>query len=122
MSKNIHRLLIGLVVGLHMAFVVFVVLGGFLVSWRPEVAFLHLPVATYGVLIEWVGWTCPLTPVEKACRRRAGRRVPEGDFTETWILPWLPLPKSQQQSRVMIGGLVLGLNLLAYGLFLWNIR
>ncbi|HEX7046532.1 MAG TPA: DUF2784 family protein, partial [Gammaproteobacteria bacterium] len=43
--------LANLVVLLHLAFIVFVVLGGLLVFWRPWLAWLHLPVAAYGVLI-----------------------------------------------------------------------
>ena len=41
----IWRVLADLTVGLHLAFVVFVVLGGLLVLRWPRLAWVHLPVA-----------------------------------------------------------------------------
>ena len=46
----------------HFAFILFVVLGGLLVIYRGMFAWLHLPAAIWGVLIEFYGWICPLTP------------------------------------------------------------
>lgn len=80
--------LANLVVLLHLAFIVFVVLGGLLVFWRPWLAWLHLPVAAYGVLIEWVGWVCPLTPLENRLREMAGERGYTGVFVETYVVPF----------------------------------
>ena len=66
------RLLADVVVVVHAMFIAFVVAGGLLVlRWR-WVAFVHIPVVAYGVVIELVGFTCPLTPLEKVLRRRAG--------------------------------------------------
>ncbi len=56
-------MLADLVVVLHFAFVVFVIFGGLLVLRWPKLAYVHLPVATYGALIELVGWICQLTPL-----------------------------------------------------------
>ena len=53
-----------LVLVVHLAFVLFVVLGGLLaLRWR-RVAWIHVPVALYGATIEFVGFICPLTPLE----------------------------------------------------------
>ena len=58
-----------LVVVLHLAFVAFVVIGGFLVlRWR-WLAWAHVPAAVWGALIEFFGWVCPLTPLEKELRQ-----------------------------------------------------
>ena len=56
------------VVGVHAAFVIFVVLGGLLVVRWPRLVWVHLPAVAWGVLIEFAGWTCPLTPLEKYLR------------------------------------------------------
>ncbi len=79
----IHRLLADLVLVLHVGFVLFVVLGGFVVLRRRWVAWLHVPTAVWGALIEFFGWTCPLTPLERSLRRSAdGVGRPEGGFIE----------------------------------------
>ncbi len=62
-----------LVVIAHALFIVFVVAGGLLVLRWPRVAWVHLPAAVWGVLIEWAGWICPLTPLENTLRRAAGQ-------------------------------------------------
>ncbi|HYR27859.1 MAG TPA: DUF2784 family protein, partial [Thermoanaerobaculia bacterium] len=49
---------------LHLAFIVFVLLGGLLVLRWPKLMWLHLPAAIWGVLIEFAGWWCPLTKWE----------------------------------------------------------
>ena len=67
-------ILADLVVGVHALFVAFVVLGGLLALRWPWVAVLHLPAAVWGALIEFQGWICPLTPLEKSLRARQARR------------------------------------------------
>ena len=65
------RVAADVVLVIHLAFVAFVVFGGFL-TWRwPRVAVVQLPVALYGVIIEIAGFRCPLTPFEKWLRGRA---------------------------------------------------
>lgn len=83
------RLAADAVMVLHAAFVVFVVAGGLLaLRWR-WVAIAHLPAALYGVMIEVIGFTCPLTPLEKALRRRAGSSGYDGGFVEHYVVPVL---------------------------------
>ncbi len=74
------------VMSAHLAFVVFVVLGG-LLAWRwPRAMWAHLAAAAYGVVILAVGFTCPLTPLEKALRTRAGQAGYEGGFVEHYVV------------------------------------
>ena len=56
----------------HLAFLLFVVLGGLLVVRRPALKWLHLPAALWGALVELGGWGCPLTRYENLLRGRAG--------------------------------------------------
>jgi hypothetical protein len=109
-----YRFLADAVVVLHLAFVGFVTLGGLLVLRRPRLARIHLPVALYGVLIEWIGFLCPLTPLEKALRRAAGEAGYAGGFVEHYILPVLYPHGLTRQIQWVLGALVLVLNVAIY--------
>jgi hypothetical protein len=100
--------------------VLFVVLGGLLVLRWPWVAFLHLPAAAWGALIEFGGWVCPLTPLEQSLRRSAGDAGYSGGFIEHYILPLLYPSALTRQIQVLLGVLVLAINLAVYGLLLWR--
>lgn len=57
----------------HFAFLVFLVVGGFL-AWRwPKVMYAHLAVVAWGVLITVFSIDCPLTGPEDYFRRKAGQ-------------------------------------------------
>lgn len=118
----LFRLLADVIVVVHLAFVVFVVLGGLLVLRWPGVAWLHLPAATWGALIEFRGWVCPLTPLEVALRRRGGEEGYAGGFVEHYILPILYPQDLTRELQVVLGTLVVLLNLGIYGWILWRRR
>jgi len=103
-----------LVVVLHFAFVLFVVLGGLLVLRWPRLAYLHVPAAVWGVLIEFAGWICPLTPVEKTLREGAGGAGYEGGFIEHYILPVLYPSALTRNIQLLLGTIVLVVNLSVY--------
>ncbi len=62
-----------IVVLIHLAFVIFAVLGAFLIIWRPWILWLHLPAIFWAIWIEMTGGICPLTPLENWLRIRAGQ-------------------------------------------------
>lgn len=69
----------------HFAFIIFVVLGGLLVlRWR-KLAWIHLPAAIWGALIEIGGWNCPLTTYENLFRRKAGMAGFGDDFIAHYL-------------------------------------
>jgi hypothetical protein len=109
-------MLADLVVVAHFLFVLFVVLGGLLVLRWPKVAYVHLPVAMYGALIELVGWICPLTPLEKRLREDAGLEGYEGGFVEHYILPVLYPSGLSRGVQLVLGASVIGINLVIYGI------
>jgi hypothetical protein len=76
----IASLLADLLVALHLAFVVFVVAGGLLVLRWPRLAWVHVPAAVWGALVEVTGWICPLTPVEN-CNARFSKPSSRSFFT-----------------------------------------
>lgn len=111
-----YRLAADLVVVTHLLFVLFVVLGGLLVLRWPRVAWVHLPVALYGALIELVGWVCPLTPLENDLRRSAGAAGYEGGFVEHYLLPVLYPATYTPTVQLALGLLVIAVNAAVYGL------
>jgi uncharacterized protein DUF2784 len=118
----IYRALADLVLTAHFAFVLFVVLGGFLVVRWPRLAWLHIPVAVWGVLIEYMGWICPLTPLENSFRVRGGEAGYGGGFIEHYILPTLYPSGLTRSTQLVLGSLTLLVNLAAYSIVLSRSR
>lgn len=110
----LYRVLADIVLVLHLAFVLFVVLGGLLVWRRPWVAWLHVPAAVWGALIMFAGWICPLTPLENRLRRLGGEAGYEGGFVEEYVLAILYPSGLTRTHQVVLGALVLVLNLAVY--------
>jgi len=57
----LYRFLADLVIVVHLAFVLFAVLGGLLVLRWKRCAWQHVPPVLWAALIEFGGWVCPLT-------------------------------------------------------------
>jgi hypothetical protein len=70
----------------HLAFIVFVLIGGILV-WRiPKLAWLHLPAIAWAIFVEATGRICPLTPLENGLRLASGEAGYGGDFVSHYLL------------------------------------
>ena len=118
----IYRLLADLVFLVHLAFVVFVVLGSIAV-WRvPKLAWLHLPAAAWGALIEFAGWICPLTPWEQSLRSLAGEQGYSGGFVEHYLVPILYPASLTRDIQIALGLIVLLINGAAYALIVRRFR
>jgi hypothetical protein len=110
-----------LVLVVHLAFVLFVVLGGLLaLRWR-RMAWVHVPVALYGAAIEFVGFICPLTPLEVWLRRRGGEAGYEGGFVEHYVAAALYPSGLTREVQIALGTGVLVLNAIVY-LVWWRRR
>jgi hypothetical protein len=81
----VFRALADLVVVVHLAFVLFVAFGGLLVWRRPRLVWVHLPALAWGIGIVAVGFTCPLTPLERHLRDRGGEGVPDAGFVDRYV-------------------------------------
>ena len=114
-----YRWLADAVVVLHGAFVVFVLVGGFLAVRWPRLKWVHLPAAVWGVLIEYAGWVCPLTPLENVLRARAGEAGYAGGFVEHYVLQALYPDDLTSSVRWVLGSIALTVNLAAYAL-MWR--
>jgi hypothetical protein len=118
----LFRLLANAVVAVHALFILFIVFGGFL-AWRWRwVALVHVPCAIWGVLIEYRGWICPLTPLENSLRAKAGEQGYSGGFIEHYILPAIYPSGLTPRVQAVLGTVILLINLFAYGMLLHRLR
>lgn len=106
--------LAGLVVLVHVAFVVFVASGALLAVRWPRLPWLHMPAAAWAAYIEFAGGICPLTPLENELRARAGLEYYSGDFIARYLFPVLYPEGLTRNAQVAIGLLVVALNLGLY--------
>ncbi|MGD9020766.1 MAG: DUF2784 domain-containing protein [Lysobacterales bacterium] len=112
----LYALLADLVLLLHAAFVVFVVLGGLLVLWKRKLAWLHIPCAAWGALIEFRGWICPLTYLENDLRVAAGGSGYEGDFIGHYLAQLVYPPGLTSGMQLLLGTSVILINVVIYTL------
>lgn len=121
-GKLFQRLAADLLVVVHLLFIAFVVGGGFL-AWRwRRLAWLHAPAAVWGAAIEFMNWTCPLTPLENDLRRAAGDAGYQGGFIEHYIIPVIYPVGLTSDVQILLGIFVLLLNAVAYGVYFWRGR
>lgn len=110
-----YGLLADLVVLVHLLFVVLVALGGLLVLRSRKFLWLHLPALLWGLAIEFIGFICPLTPLENWLRVKSGSMGYEGGFLEHYLIPILYPEGLNRGTQIGIGVLVLILNAAIYG-------
>jgi len=110
------RMLADGVLLLHLGFLLFVVLGGFLPLRWPRMAWLHIPTVFWGAWIEFSGAICPLTPLENRLRRAGGEAGYAGGFIDQYLMPLLYPPGLTRTHQIVLGCGVLILNAAAYAL------
>jgi hypothetical protein len=117
-----YKLAADAVVFIHLGFVLFVVAGALLVfRWR-WLALLHVPAVVWGVLLEFRGWLCPLTPLEQRLRVAGGEAGYSGGFVEQYVLPVLYPAGLDSSQQIAMGTFVIVVNILLYGWLLWRWR
>ena len=107
------RILADATVVFHIAFVLFVVLGGAVVARWPRVAWLHVPALAWGVWVVFARRVCPLTPFENWLRRQGGGPIYTEDFIDHYLLPLL-YPGFSREIQYGLGALVLAINAFVY--------
>ena len=102
------------VVLLHFAFILFVLCGGLLALHWHEVMWAHLPAALWGAAVEFMGWICPLTPLENTLRQAAGDPGYSGGCVERYLLPGMYPADLTRELQFVFGALVVAVNLIVY--------
>jgi len=114
-SVFIFWVLADAVVYVHLAFILFVVLGGILVIFRPKVLWLHIPCVIWGMVIELAGFICPLTPLENYLRVQARQTPYSGDFVIHYIEPVIYPAGLTRELQIVLGLMVVMVNAFVYG-------
>ena len=65
---------------LHLLFILWGAFGVLVTRNRPLLRWVHIASLIYGILLEILEWSCPLTPVENWLRGRAGIPTYQGGF------------------------------------------
>jgi hypothetical protein len=99
---------------LHLGYILFVVLGGLVVLRRPQLAWLHVPAVLWGAWIEYVDWTCPLTPLENSLRRQSGQIGFNGDFIDHYLTAAIYPEGLTRTMQIVLGTFVLVVNAAVY--------
>ena len=99
---------------LHLAFVVFVLLGGLLVVRWPRAAWAHLPAVAWGAWVEFAGSVCPLTPLENWLREQGGAAAYRSGFIEHYLLPVLYPASLTRTLQWGLGSVALLVNAVIY--------
>lgn len=111
---GVYVVLAGVVVALHLAFVIFAAAGALLALRWPRVPWLHIPAAAWAASIEFSGGICPLTPIENALRAKAGLAYYSGDFIARYLFPVLYPAGLTREAQVASGLVVLAANVGLY--------
>ena len=116
----LYHLLADLVFIVHLAFIIFVIVGAFLV-WRWHwVVIPHLVAVIWGLAIEFLNAPCPLTPLEQVLLRKAGEEGYSGGFVEHYIVPII-YPDAPSDFFLKAGIFLLVINLVLYSLLIVRI-
>ena len=108
----------------HLAFLVFVVAGAFLVARYRRLLVPHLLCVAWGVYIEVAGALCPLTPLENRFARRAGQAGYQGSFIEHYLIPLIYPDQLTRAMQWGLAGLLVAVNVAGYAYVLrqWRRR
>lgn len=110
----LSRLAADAVLLLHLGFILFALLGGWLAlrwHWLPVI---HLPAAGWGGFVELSGRTCPLTGLENHFRDLAGQAGYAESFVEHYLLGVIYPDGLTREVQFLLAGAVLLVNALAY--------
>jgi hypothetical protein len=110
----VYRILADLVVLSHLAFILFVLLGGLLVLRWQWLLWAHIPAACWGLIVELRGTICPLTPLENWLRNMSGSAGYTGGFIERYLIPVIYPVELTREIQLLLGCALVFINLTVY--------
>ena len=111
----LNRIGADLVLLLHFLFAAFTVFGGLLVACNPAWAWVHIPTVLWSSIVNLMGWTCPLTPLEKSLRASAGQTGYSGGFIQHYAARAVyPRGMPRRLERIAGVSIMVG-NIVVYG-------
>lgn len=118
----LYRLAADAVLLLHLAFILFALLGALLAlrwRWMPVI---HLPAAAWGFFVEFTGRVCPLTDWENHFRLLAGQAGYAESFIEHYLLAVIYPDGLTREIQFVLAGIVVIVNVVLYGWLLFRQR
>ncbi len=117
-----YRLAAVVVVVVHLAFVAFVLVGGFVAWRRPSILRFHIPAVALSAVLALAGLDCPLTELEKWLLAQAGE-VPyrEGFISHYLVEPVYP-PGTTPTVRLILRIATVAIIVVAYAGYLLRRR
>jgi hypothetical protein len=107
-----------LVVVVHLLVIGFIV-GGVFLTWRwPLIISAHSPAVIYGALVEFAGFTCPVTLLENDLRQRAGEAGYRDGFIAHYLVKVIYPPGLTHGMQMGLGILLLLVAIIGYWGFL----
>jgi len=89
------RWLAALVLAIHLAWILWVIVGALFTRGRPGWTAFHLASLVWGIVVEVGPWPCPVTLLEQHLEARAGEAVWHGSFLvhylDAIIYPHVPV-------------------------------
>ncbi len=110
-----YRVAAVVVVAVHLAFVVFVLVGGFLAWRRPRLLRFHIPAVAISAALALAGLDCPLTELEKWLRERGGQVPYDGGFISHYLVEPVYPPGTTPTVRVILRVATVAIIVVAYG-------
>jgi hypothetical protein len=94
-AMNLDLLMAGVVLAIHLLFILWVIFGWVLTSRKPLWRWLHIACVLYGIFIEISNLSCPLTLAEAVLEERGGLRPYREPFIlhslDALVYPNIPL-------------------------------
>jgi hypothetical protein len=78
-----------------------------------------VPAVLWSAVVNLAGWTCPLTPLEKALRAKAGRPGYSGGFVEHYVGRAVYQRGMPRQMQLVAGVSIAVWNAFVYAGLLW---
>jgi len=108
-----YRIAAELVLVSHLAYIIYVTLGGLLnLRWR-RAWMIHLPAILWGFLVEFLSLNCPLTDLENYLRAAAGESGYERGFIDHFLSS-LIYPGLSPALHIWLGISLAAVNLAVY--------
>jgi hypothetical protein len=111
----LFRLAADAVLSIHLAFILFALVGAVIAArWR-WIPIVHLPVAAWGFFVELTGRICPLTNLENYLRIKAGQSGYTESFVEHYLTAIIYPAGLTREIQLVLAGVVIAVNLAIYG-------
>jgi hypothetical protein len=111
----LFRLAADAVLLIHLAFIMFALLGAAIAARRRWIIAVHLPAAIWGFFVELTGRICPLTYLENYFRTRAGLSGYTASFIEHYMLAIIYPAGLTREIQFILASVVVVVNIAIYG-------